>query len=130
MTMFKQEAEVNHTAAIQQALQGRHRDALHKISLAIEYDPTHAEYHNIRSVRAPLISTESLTYIKGPALYLDVEVKVFEFCHSAVNFRTHSRSLADTPAHSACKHIDERIIKAEFSSSLFALSMISNVYGS
>ena len=48
MTEFRQEADRCHTSAVQLALQKRHRDALHKISMAIEYDPTHAEFHNIR----------------------------------------------------------------------------------
>ena len=50
MEEFKQEAESCHTSAVQLALQNRHRDALQKISSAIEYDPTHANYHNIRYV--------------------------------------------------------------------------------
>ena len=48
MSEFRQEADRCHTSAVQLALQKRHRDALHKISMAIEYDPTHAEFHNIR----------------------------------------------------------------------------------
>lgn len=48
MEEFRKEAEQCHTSAIQFALQNRHRDALQKISSAIEYDPTHANFHNIR----------------------------------------------------------------------------------
>ncbi|KAF6022679.1 TTC16 [Bugula neritina] len=48
MDGFRKEAEHCHTSAVQLALQGRHRDALHQISTAIEYDPTQAEFHNIR----------------------------------------------------------------------------------
>ncbi|XP_067939514.1 tetratricopeptide repeat protein 16-like [Watersipora subatra] len=48
MAEFRAEAESCRTSAVQLALQNRHRDALQKISSAIEYDPTHANFHIIR----------------------------------------------------------------------------------